>query len=764
MKGPVGNPQPHDASSRHVQGNAHYIDDLPMLRGTLHAAVCTSPVAHARIAGIDLAGVHASPGVKCVIDCSDVPGDPNIGPVLHDETVFAKGKVEFAGQAMFAVAADTMANARRAARRAKIGLKELKPILTIDEALKRESYIIPKDSLPVVERDFKPSILRRCPHVVTGEVRSGAQEHFYLEGQVAYAIPMEDGKMHVYSSTQHPSEIQHIVAHMLKIPVNNVEVVVRRMGGGFGGKETNGNQFAGIASLLAYRTGKPVKLRLPRREDFLLTGKRHPFLGKYEVGFDDKGKIIAADIQLASDCGISADLSLAVLDRAIYHSDNAYYLPSVRVRGFPCKTNKVSNTAFRGFGGPQGMLVIETAITEIARHLGVDPWKVRKQNFYKGKSQVTHYGQKIEDNIIPALASRLHKQSEYTKRRREIKAFNKQSVHKKRGIALTPVKFGISFTLGFLNQAGALVNVYRDGTIGLNHGGTEMGQGLYIKVAQVVASTFGVSLETVRTEATSTGKVPNTSPTAASAGSDLNGKAAEEASLKVRDRLADLAAKLAGTKRRDVAFENGKVRANGKSWEFTELVEQAYFSRIHLSASGHYKTPKINFDPQKKHGRAFFYYAYGAAVSEVEIDTLTGEHRLCRVDILHDIGNSINPAVDMGQVEGGFAQGYGWLTSEELSWDDKGVPKQTGPATYKIPAAGDMPEDFNVDYWTRPNKENTINRSKAVGEPPLMLAISAWAALNDAVSAASGYGKKPVVLHAPATPERVLLAIEDRKA
>ena len=763
MKSPVGQPLPHDAASRHVQGNAPYIDDLPMVAGTLHAAIGMSPVARGKLRSLDLGPVLASPGVVDAVDASSVTGDPNIGSVLRDEDVFAHGTVEFAGQAVFAVAARTLAQARRAAARAGMSIKELPPILTIEDALEKDSYIIPKSELPFIERDWKPAVMRRCPHVIEGQFHSGAQEHFYLEGQVAYAIPQEDGTMLVHSSTQHPSEVQHVVAGMLGKPINSVEVCVRRMGGGFGGKETNGAQPAAIAAMLATRTGRPVKMCLPRRDDFLLTGKRHPFLGAFKVGFDEKGRVLAADFKLAADCGISTDLSLAILDRALLHADNCYHLPCVRIRGYPCRTNKVSNTAFRGFGGPQGMLIIERALDDIARHLGVDPWKVRKANLYRGRTQRTPYGQKVADNVIPKLTSQLHKDSGYAKRRRDVARFNKSSELVKRGIALTPVKFGISFTVTFLNQAGALVHVYRDGTVALNHGGTEMGQGLYVKVAQVVASTFGLPLESVRCEATTTGKVPNTSATAASAGMDLNGKAAERAALTVRERLALFAAGLAGCKPAAVSFQDGQVSAKGEKWAFSELVQQAYLARVQMSASGYYSTPEIRFDSKARHGSPFFYFAYGAAVSEVEVDVLTGEHRLLRVDILHDIGESINPAVDMGQVEGGYAQGYGWLTSEELSWDEKGRPQVVGPATYKIPAAGDMPEDFNVAYWTEPNRSDTINRSKAVGEPPLMLAISAWSALSDAVAAASGGGKTAVALNPPATPERVLLAIEDRR-
>ena len=759
------NARQHDAAHLHVQGRAPYVDDIPELEGTLHAAVSLSPVAHGKLRSLDLRAAAAAPGVVDVIDIKSIPGDANIGPVFHDEQLFAGATILYAGQALCAVAATSHTAAQRAAQLAKPSIKELKPILTIEEALARRSYVVADDRLPVIESDWDERKLRSAPHVLEGKQRCGAQEHFYLEGQVAVAQPQEDGRMLIHSSTQNPSEIQHTVAAILGVPISAVEVRVRRLGGGFGGKEVQACQPAAIAAVLAQRTGRPVKLRLPRATDFALTGKRHPFLLDYRVGFDDTGRICAADLQVASDCGCSADLSLAILDRAVYHADNAYHLPCARIRGYPCKTNKASNTAFRGFGGPQGMLLIERMIEDIARHLQLDPLDVRRRNLYTGRQQRTPYRQKVHDNILPQLLDRVERDSRYRHRRAAVQSFNAKHPHIKKGLALTPVKFGIAFTVSFLNQGGALLNVYRDGTVGCNHGGTEMGQGLFIKIAQVVSKALGVKVERVSCEATTTAKVPNTSATAASAGTDLNGKAAEAAAQAIRGRLAQLAAELSGDHADEIEFRDDMVIAPSRSWRFPELVERAYLERLSLAATGFYRVPnKVDFDPVTRIGRPFFYYTYGAAVSEVAVDVLTGEYRLLQVDILHDVGTSLNPAVDIGQIEGGFAQGLGWLTCEELAWDDAGRIQAHGPATYKIPAASDLPERFTVRLWPEPNREHTIGLSKAVGEPPLMLAISAWAALADAVAHARGDDGSVVRLDAPATPERVLLAINNKEA
>ena len=755
-----GQARQHDAADHHVQGSAPYLDDLPEYADQLHAALGLSEVAHAKVGALDLGKVRASPGVVAVADAGSVPGDANIGPVLRDEDVFGGERIEFAGQVMFAVAAKTRHQARVAAKKARFKLRELKPILSIEDALKKQSYIIPKRDLPEYRHNWDPARFKRCAHVLEGAQLSGAQEHFYLEGQAALAVPLENDGMLVHSSTQHPSGVQETVAGVLGRPLSSVEIRVRRMGGGFGGKETQAAQTAAITALLARQAGRPVKLRLPRAEDFITTGKRHPFLGKYKVGFSARGRIEAIDLLLASDCGISTDLSLAVMNRAIFHVDNAYYLRNVRIRGFPCKTNKVSNTAFRGFGGPQGMLLIERVIEDIARHLGKDPLSVREVNFYSAKvRQKTPYGQPVEGGVAAKLVAKLAKTSRYGTRRKKIASFNQKSLHIKRGISLTPVKFGLSFNVGFMNQAGALVNIHQDGTVALNHGGTEMGQGLFVKMAQVAADSFGLPLAKVHCEATSTAKIPNTSATAGSVSADLNGKATEAACATLRGRLAKVAAKLAGCKASQVSFAKGKVAAPKRRWRFEELVTQAYLERVQLSATGYYKTPDIFFDQAKKSGSPFYYYAYGAAVTEVAIDVLTGEYRLLAVDILHDVGRSLNPAIDVGQIEGGYAQGYGWLCCEEMSWDKQGRPLTIGPATYKIPTAGDMPEHFKVALWPHSNPKATIFRSKAVGEPPLMLAISAITALADAVAAARAKPGDQIRLDAPATPERVLLAI-----
>lgn len=757
----VGLPIAHDSAASHVRGDAAYVDDLPLLAGTLHAAIGMSQVAHGHLHGIDLAALREQAGVVDAVAAAGVLGNPNIGPVFQDETLFAQERVEFVGQAVFAVAATTELAARRAARLAVARISELPAVLTIEEALARKSYVVPQAKLPVISRNWDPATLRDSPHVLAGELRNGGQEHFYLEGQVAYAIPQDGGRMLVHASSQHPSEVQHLVAGVLQLALHDVEVEVRRMGGGFGGKETQASQPAAIAALLAHRTGRPVKLRLPRACDFVLTGKRHPFLSRYRAGFDERGKLRAIDFTYAADCGCSADLSLAIIDRALFHADNAYHIRCARLRGYPCKTNKASNTAFRGFGGPQGMLLMERVMEDIARHLGIDALAVRKRNCYQGTRQVTPYGQVVADNVLPSLLNRLARASDYARRRKEVTRFNRDSLLVKRGLALTPVKFGISFTVTHLNQAGALLQMYRDGSVLLNHAGTEMGQGLYVKVAQVAATTLGLPLAQVRCTATNTSKVPNTAPTAASAGTDLNGKAAEDAALQLRVRLAALFARECGVKAAAVRFANGEARAGGKRMTVAALANLAFMNRVSLSARGFYATPDVSWDPVAGTGQPFYYFSYGAAVAEVAIDTLTGEHRLLQVDIIHDVGNSINPAVDRGQVEGGFAQGYGWLTSEELAWDGQGRLQSLGPATYKIPAVGDMPERFCVQLWNGRNKSATINRSKGVGEPPLMLALSAWAALADAVGAARG-NRGPVVLDPPATPEKVLLAIGTR--
>ena len=753
---------PHDSAEKHVSGEAHYIDDLPEPPGLLHAAFGLSTKPHARIKSLDLGPVRAAPGVLAVIACDDVPGHNNCAPVMHDDPIFADGLVEYVGQSIFAVAARSIEQARRAALMAVIEYQDLPPILTIEAAMAAKSFVLPAYKM---KRGDARKAIAGARHRLSGRFASGGQDQFYLEGQIAMAVPGEDRDMVVHSSTQNPSEVQHLVAEALGVESNAVTVEVRRMGGAFGGKETQPALFACIAALLARQTGRPVKARADRDDDMVMTGKRHDFSSTYKVGFGDDGRIEGVVVELAARCGMSADLSAAICDRAMFHADNGYYLGNVSIISHRCKTNTVSNTAFRGFGGPQGMLVIEQVIERIAGTLGLDPLDVRRVNLYGGKGRnITPYHMKLEDNILPQLLDQLEKTSDYRARRRDIDDFNATNPVLKRGISLTPVKFGISFTTTHLNQAGALVHVYADGSIHLNHGGTEMGQGLFIKIAQIVAEEFQVDLDRIKITATRTDKVPNTSATAASSGTDMNGMAALDAARTIKKRLIAFAAEAHGCAKAEVRFANNQVVAGGIKIAFNDLVRAAYMARVPLSATGFYRTPKIHFDRKTARGRPFYYFAYGAAVSEVVIDTLTGEYRLVRVDILHDVGKSLNPAVDMGQIEGGFLQGMGWLTMEELCWNEGGALTTHAPSTYKIPAASDWPEDVRIDIYRRGrNREPTIHRSKAVGEPPLMLAISVFQAIGDAVGAACGHRITPR-LDAPATPERVLMALENMRA
>lgn len=762
IAGAVGSPIPHDSSRLHVTGRAAFTDDLPEPRDLLHVAVGTSTKAHARIRSLDLSAVSAAPGVIAVMTANEIPGANNCGPVVDDDPILAAGLVEYVGQAVFSVAADTAERARKAARLARIDYEELTPVLGIREAIAARSFVLPTESL--FRGDSKKAIADAA-HRLKGSVELGGQDQFYLEGQIAMALPAEDGDLFVYSSTQHPGEVQHLVAEATGRQSKDVIVECRRMGGAFGGKESQPALIACIAALMTQKTGRACKLRLDRDVDMIMTGKRHDFVIDYEVGFDERGRIDGIDFMFASRCGMSADLSGAINDRTMFHCDNAYFLRNVTVVSHRCKTNTVSNTAFRGFGGPQGMFGIEVVIDDIARHLGLDPLQVRRENFYgKGERDTTPYQQKIEDNIINEIVDELVNTSGYLERRADIRKFNQQNPVLKRGIALTPVKFGISFTATHLNQAGALLHVYTDGTVHLNHGGTEMGQGLFTKVAQVVAEELQIDIDRIKITASDTSKVPNASATAASSGSDMNGKAAQIAAAKIRRRLTSFAADHFSVAEQEVVFDNNEIRAGGKTLSFAELAHLAWFARVPLSATGFYRTPKINYDRSTFSGRPFFYYAYGAAVSEVIIDTLTGEQRLLRADILHDCGDSLNPAIDMGQIEGGFIQGVGWLTSEELWWNAEGELKTHAPSTYKIPTSSDVPVDFRVSMLrSSPNREETIYRSKAVGEPPLMLSLSAFHAIRDAVASVSDYSKRPQ-LEAPATPESVLKAVIEQQS
>lgn len=758
----IGIGMPHESATLHVSGEATYADDIPELCGTLHAAIGLSRYAHARILSINLDAILQAPGVIAVLTADDIPGENNCGPVLHDDPILASGEVHYLGQAVFAVIAETHDLARRAAALARsedvIRYEPLEAILTPREAKAKQHFVLPPLNLKRGDPDGK---MASAPHLLKGEFEVGGQEQFYLEGQIAYAVPKESDGMHVTSSTQHPSEMQHLVAHMLDWPTHNVQCETRRMGGGFGGKESQSGIFACIASLAAYKLHKPVKLRADRDDDFMITGKRHDAVYTYEAGFDNDGRLQGARVEIALRAGYSADLSGAVATRAVCHFDNAYYLRDFDITALCCRTNTQSNTAFRGFGGPQGALVMEVMLDEIAHRLKKDPVEVRRANYYGvGERNVTPYGQTVEDNIIAPLTDELLASSAYVERRNAIAAFNAASPVLKRGIAFNPVKFGISFNVPFLNQAGALVHVYKDGSALVNHGGTEMGQGLNTKVAQVVANALGIDFKRVRVTATDTSKIANTSATAASTGSDLNGKAAEAAALTIRNRLAELAAKTLGGEPDNVRFHNGVVESNGGEISFDQLVAAAYLARVQLWSDGFYATPKVNWNPKTLTGQPFYYFAYGAAISEVVVDTLTGEWRLLRADILHDAGQSINPALDIGQVEGGFVQGMGWLTTEELWWNRDGRLMTHAPSTYKIPSVSDIPAAMNVALFENKNVEPTVFRSKAVGEPPLLLGFSVLLAIRAAVaSAAPGLEHAPK-LRAPATPEAILDALD----
>jgi xanthine dehydrogenase large subunit len=761
----VGTPLKHDSAHLHVTGRATYTDDIALPAGALHAALGMSTVAHGRIRSMDLAAVRAAPGVVCVIVAADIPGHNSYGPILDDDPILAFDEVQCVGQPIFAVAAISAEAARRAVKLAKVEYEELPAILDIRSALAAQSFVIPTQTL---RRGSPHEALQAAPHRLKGSLELGGQEHFYLEGQIAAAVPGEDGAMLVYSSTQHPTEVQHKVAESLSLHANAVTVQCRRMGGGFGGKESQPALFACVAAILATKTGRAVKMRADRDVDMIMTGKRHDYVSDYEVGFDERGRIQSLLVMIASRCGYSADLSAPVNDRTICHLDNGYYLENVEIVSHRCKTHTVSNTAFRGFGGPQGMVVIENIVDEIAATLGLDALDVRRANYYGiNERNVTHYQQPVEDNILDAITDQLEASSDYRARRKAIDAFNATSPVVKRGLALTPVKFGISFNATIYNQAGALVHIYTDGTVLVNHGGTEMGQGLFTKVAQVVATELGLPMDRVRVSTTDTSKVPNTSATAASSGSDLNGKAAQAAAVTLRERLVAYACEHYKLEARDVRFENGKVLLGKETRDFEPFVREVYAARISLSSTGYYRTPKIHWDKVTLTGRPFFYFSYGVAAAEVAVDTLSGETRLLQVDILHDVGTSLNPALDIGQIEGGFLQGVGWLTSEELWWNGRGELKTHAPSTYKIPTARDWPLKATVKLVENmPNIEDTIYRSKAVGEPPLMLGISVLQAIRDAVgSVAKANGRKTLPpLVAPATPESVLRALESCKA
>jgi xanthine dehydrogenase large subunit len=762
---PLHRPAIHESGYGHASGQARYVDDWPLPPGTGHAWVITSPHAHARIVGRDAAAARARPGVRAVLFAADVPGVLHIGPIVHDEELLASDEVLYVGQPVALVVADELATARAAAAMVQVEYEVLPAILGIEAAIAAGSFIAPPH---VIARGDVEAALAGAPVRLTGEVRTSAQDHFYLETQAALVIPGEGGTLRVLSSTQHPTEVQNEVAAVLGLGANAVVCEVPRMGGGFGGKESQATPFACLAALAAHHTGRPAKLWLNRECDMRITGKRHPFLGRYDAGLAEDGRILGLRVELWSDAGFSADLSLPVLDRALFHLDNAYFIPALRFCGRACRTNLPSNTAFRGFGGPQGMVVVEDLLTRAAERLGLDPAVVRQRNYYGAAPRDrAPYGQEVpaEHNRLPRIHAELWESSEYEARRRAIAAWNAGSPWVKRGIGLQPVKFGISFTKSVLNQAGAFVLVYTDGTVQCNHGGTEMGQGLHTKMLAVCAHELGVPTEAVRIMDTATDKVPNTSATAASSGSDLNGQAVRQACECLRERLRGVAAELLALSAEDAAtlrFGGGAIThpASARSLSFAEVAQAAWLQRVPLSATGFYGTPGVGYDHASGSGTPFYYYAYGAAVCEVEVHGLTGEHRMLRVDILHDVGDSLVPTIDIGQVEGGFVQGVGWLTCEEVLVTADGHPVTLGPSTYKVPAIGDVPLDFRVELLRGAPQPGVIGGSKAVGEPPIMLAIGVITALRHAIG---GFGPGEVELGLPATPEAILRAVERQR-
>ena len=746
----------HESAVKHVTGKAIYTDDISEPKNLLHAVIGYSNCSKGVIKKIDYKDVLSSEGVVDIITEKDIEGINDVGPIFKGDKIFTSKNIEYYGQPIFAVIAKTNNLAKKAALKVKIDLKISKPIVSIEEALKKKSFVLKPKHLTRgnIKDGFKKS-----DNILKGKLYSGGQDHFYLEGQIAMTIPQEDNNLLVYSSTQHPSETQQIIGKVLKQNYNSIHVIVRRIGGGFGGKETQSFLFAAITSIAAKKLSKPVKLRVDRDDDMIMTGKRHDFLFDYEVGFNNSGEILALKIMMASRCGISPDLSGAINDRAIYHIDNAYFLPNIEINSYRCKTNTVSNTAFRGFGGPQGMFCIENIIENIAQKLNREASEIRKINFYKDKiKNTTHYGMKITDNVIEDIFNKLIKKSNYKKRKIEIYNFNKKNKVLKKGIAITPVKFGISFTTTHLNQGGALVHIYTDGSIHLNHGGIEMGQGLMTKLALVASNEFGLNYENIKISSTDTEKVPNTSASAASATTDINGAAIVNAINNIKSGLNEFIYDYFKTNSK-IKYENNFVYFDKRKISFKELINTAYLNRIPLSSSGFYKTNKINVNTKTLQGRPFLYFTYGAAVTEVIIDKLTGENKILQVDIIHDVGNSINKRIDKGQIEGGYIQGLGWLTTEEVSWKSNGVLTTHSPSTYKIPTAGETPFKFNVEIYDRGfNKEKVINRSKAVGEPPFMLAISSFIALKDAVYNANK-GKNSENLIAPATAENILKSL-----
>ncbi len=756
----VGKAITHDSAEMHVSGSAHYIDDIAEPAGTLHVAPGLSDIAKGILKSVNLEAVRSAPGVVAVLSAKDIPGKNDCSPGFGGDPIFADKEIKFHGQVIFAVVATSRDQARRATRLARIEIEGETPNVQVEDGIQSGETVL--DDYTFIRGDA-PGLIEQANSAISGTITVGGQEHFYLETQISFAVPGENRTMKVYCSTQHPTEVQHLVARTLGQPDASIVCECRRMGGGFGGKESQAAQWACIAALASRVTGLPAKMRLDRDDDMVVTGKRHDFLVEYSASHDDKGVVEAIDLELNGRCGHSADVSLGINDRAMFHSDNSYFYPNLRIHSRRIKTDTVSNTAFRGFGGPQGMVFAERMMDQLAIKLGKDPLAIRKRNFYSKGRDVTPYGQKVRDNVIRQLVAELEKSSDYKNRRRQIAKFNRKSSFLKKGISLNPIKFGIAFTLMHLNQAGSLVHVYTDGSVQVNHGGTEMGQGLNLKVAQVVAEEFGIDVSQVQITATSTEKVPNTTPTAASSGSDLNGMASKKAAEKIKKRMVDLAARLFQADRKAIRFINGKVELGDREISFAELANQCFIERVQLSATGYYATPKLTWERETVSGKAFLYFAYGASCSEVTIDTLTGEMKVDRVDILHDVGSSINPAIDIGQIEGGFVQGMGWLTTEELVYDSDGRLSTHAPSTYKIPTCSDVPADFRTALFaSKGNKANTIYRSKAVGEPPLMLALSVFSAIFHALASINP-GKVPD-LDTPATPEAILRAVDGMNA
>ncbi|HEY6191895.1 MAG TPA: xanthine dehydrogenase molybdopterin binding subunit [Bacteroidota bacterium] len=761
---------PHESAEKHVTGEAVYIDDMLVNDQLLTGRVVYSPHAHAKIKSFDLSEAARVAGVHAVLSYRDIPGHNQMGPVVKDELCLAVDEVTFVGQAMFLIAAEREEQCIEAEKLIRVEYEPLDAILTIESAMEAGTLMGPAAK---IERGDPDAALKLAPHRLRGELRTGAQEHWYLESQVCLSLPGEGREITAFSSTQHPSETQALIAGLLGVGKHEVVVEVRRMGGAFGGKETQGNHTACWAALLCHATRKPVKVRLFRDDDMKITGKRHRFLTRYEAGYDDDGRMLAVKFDLNSDGGGAVDLSFAIMERAMLHCDNAYYVPNMSVTGRVWKTNLPSNTAFRGFGGPQGMAAIETVVDRIARALKKDAAEIRLKNYYgTGRNNVTHYGETVEHNRLFMIEEQLMVSAEYGKRRDAVNQFNASNEFFKKGLAITPVKFGISFTTSFLNQAGALVLVYTDGTILVNHGGTEMGQGLHTKMHQVAAAEFGVNPARVKVNATNTSKVPNTSATAASAGADLNGMAVKNAIDILKGRIGEAVAAIfteknpgAPSSPEGIVFENDRISDSlhpGRSIGFAEAMPLMQLRQVSLSAAGYYRTPNIGWDKKKGHGKPFHYYAFGMAITEVLVDLLTGHHTILRADILHDVGDSLNPGIDIGQVEGGYVQGAGWCTTEEVKWDGKGNLMTHSPDTYKIPSVQDIPRDFRVALLQDVPNPDTIRRSKAVAEPPLMLALSVWLAIKDAISAVANHEIEPE-FSLPATNEAILLSLENLK-